>query len=43
MNNIIVMPMIIPLLTGIFLIFLRSYVKVQRVLKYPFDCVDGDC
>ncbi|MEK4405188.1 Na+/H+ antiporter subunit D [Sporosarcina sp. FSL K6-6792] len=30
MNNIIVMPMIIPLLTGILLVFLRPYVKVQR-------------
>ena len=30
MNNIVVMPMIIPLLTGILLIFLRSYIKVQR-------------
>ena len=33
MNNIVVMPMIIPLLTGILLIFLRSYVKIQRVLS----------
>ena len=32
MNNIIVMPMIIPLLTGVILIFLRPFVKVQRVL-----------
>ena len=33
MNNIIVMPMIIPLLTGILLVFLRSYVVVQRVFS----------
>lgn len=33
MNNIIVMPMIIPLLTGIILIFLRSYTKTQRVFS----------
>ncbi len=33
MNNIIVMPMIIPLLTGILLVFLRPYVKVQRVFS----------
>lgn len=33
MNNIIVMPMLIPLLTGILLIFLRPYVKVQRVFS----------
>ncbi|MFS0577186.1 Na+/H+ antiporter subunit D [Sporosarcina sp. 179-K 3D1 HS] len=33
MNNSIVMPMIIPLLTGIVLIFLRPYVRVQRMLS----------
>jgi multicomponent Na+:H+ antiporter subunit D len=33
MNNIVVMPMIIPLLTGILLIFLRSHVRIQRVLS----------
>ena len=33
MNNIVVMPMIIPLLTGILLVFLRPYVKVQRVFS----------
>lgn len=33
MNNIIVMPMIIPLLTGILLVFLRPYVKVQRAFS----------
>ncbi|MBO1911859.1 cation:proton antiporter, partial [Microvirga sp. 3-52] len=33
MNNIVVLPMVIPLLVGIILIFLRSYVKVQRVLS----------
>ncbi|WP_432361796.1 Na+/H+ antiporter subunit D [Sporosarcina sp. UB5] len=33
MNNIIVMPMIIPLVTGIILIFLRHFVKTQRVLS----------
>lgn len=33
MNNIVVMPMIIPLLTGVILVFLRPYVKVQRVLS----------
>lgn len=32
MNNILVMPMIIPLLTGIILVFLRHYIKTQRVL-----------
>lgn len=33
MSNIIVMPMIIPLLTGVFLVFLRPYVKVQRAVS----------
>lgn len=33
MNNIIAMPMIIPLLTGVILVFLRPYIKVQRVLS----------
>ncbi|WP_252504568.1 Na+/H+ antiporter subunit D [Sporosarcina sp. Marseille-Q4943] len=33
MNNILVMPMIIPLLTGIILVFLRPYVNTQRVLS----------
>jgi len=33
MNNIIVMPMIIPLLTGILLVFLRPYVKIQRAFS----------
>lgn len=30
MNNIIVLPMIIPLLTGIILIFLRKFIRTQR-------------
>ncbi len=34
MNNIIVMPMIIPLLTGIVLVFLRPYIKIQRMLTF---------
>lgn len=33
MNNIIALPMIIPLLTGIILVFLRHYTKTQRVLS----------
>ena len=33
MNNILVLPMVLPILTGIFLIFLRPYVKVQRVVS----------
>ncbi|MCJ8007357.1 Na+/H+ antiporter subunit D [Lederbergia wuyishanensis] len=30
MNNILVMPMVIPLITGIILIFLRSFINLQR-------------
>lgn len=33
MNNVIVLPMIIPLLTGIFLVFLRPYIKTQRLFS----------
>lgn len=34
MNNILVMPMVIPLLTAVALIFLRPYIKLQRVLTF---------
>ncbi|AOV06638.1 Na+/H+ antiporter subunit D [Sporosarcina ureilytica] len=34
MNNIVAMPMMIPLLTGIILVFLRPFVKVQRVVSF---------
>jgi multicomponent Na+:H+ antiporter subunit D len=33
MNNIVVMPMVIPLLTGILLVFLRSRVKIQQLFS----------
>src|SRR5690625_1202107 len=33
MNNILVLPMIIPLLTGILLVFLRRFIHVQRWLS----------
>ncbi|NYF25917.1 Na+/H+ antiporter subunit D [Sporosarcina sp. JAI121] len=33
MNNIVVMPMVVPLLTGILLVFLRSQVKIQQLLS----------
>lgn len=33
MNNIVVLPMVIPLLTAIVLFFLRPFVKIQRVLS----------
>ena len=32
MNNIIVLPMVIPLLTGVFLVFFRSNILFQRFL-----------
>jgi len=34
MNNILVMPLIIPLLTAVVLVFLRPYVILQRVLAF---------
>jgi len=34
MNNILVVPVIIPLLTAVLLIFLRAHVKIQRVLAF---------
>ncbi|WP_438313337.1 Na+/H+ antiporter subunit D [Sporosarcina sp. FA9] len=34
MNNIIVLPMIIPLLTGILLVFIRNSVRLQRILSF---------
>ncbi|WP_077326536.1 Na+/H+ antiporter subunit D [Virgibacillus siamensis] len=34
MNNILVLPMAIPVLTGIVLIFLRSYIGVQRWISF---------
>ncbi|WP_144510856.1 Na+/H+ antiporter subunit D [Bacillus sp. FJAT-22090] len=33
MNNIIVLPLIVPIIVGIVLVFLRPYVKVQRVIS----------
>ncbi len=33
MNNIIVLPLIIPIITGIFLVFLREQVKLQRIIS----------
>lgn len=33
MNNIIVLPLIIPIMVGVFLVFLRPYVRVQRVIS----------
>ncbi|MGN7386436.1 Na+/H+ antiporter subunit D [Sporosarcina sp. SAFN-015] len=41
MNNIIVMPMIIPLLTGIILVFLRPYVIIQRVVAIASSIATG--
>ncbi|PID01223.1 Na+/H+ antiporter subunit D [Sporosarcina sp. P2] len=33
MNNILVLPMILPVLVGVMLVFLRPYIRVQRVLS----------
>lgn len=33
MNNILILPMIMPLLTGVILVFIRNYIKVQRWLS----------
>ncbi|MER2170431.1 MAG: Na+/H+ antiporter subunit D, partial [Psychrobacillus psychrodurans] len=33
MNNLIVLPLIIPIIVGIILVFLRPYVKWQRVIS----------
>ena len=33
MNNIIVLPLIIPIMVGVLLVFLRPYVKAQRVIS----------
>lgn len=33
MSNIVVLPMIVPILTAIFLVFLRDYIKLQRVIS----------
>ncbi|MCR2822690.1 Na+/H+ antiporter subunit D [Lederbergia panacisoli] len=33
MNNILVLPMVIPLMAGIILVFLRSYIRLQRWLS----------
>ncbi|MBO1002201.1 Na+/H+ antiporter subunit D [Pseudogracilibacillus auburnensis] len=30
MNNLIVLPMVLPLLTGVFIVFFKSYIQVQR-------------
>ncbi|CAM3951612.1 Na+/H+ antiporter subunit D [Lederbergia lenta] len=34
MNNILVLPMVIPVLTGIILVFLRSFVRIQRWISF---------
>ncbi|PIC79495.1 Na+/H+ antiporter subunit D [Sporosarcina sp. P18a] len=33
MNNLLVLPMILPVLVGVILVFLRPYIRVQRVLS----------
>ena len=34
MSNIIVLPMIVPIITAIFLVFLRDYIKLQRIISF---------
>jgi len=34
MNNLIVLPLIIPILVGVILVFLRPYLRLQRVLSF---------
>ena len=34
MNNIIVLPLIVPIMTAIFLVFLRDYIKLQRIISF---------
>lgn len=33
MNNIIVLPMIVPIITAILLVFLRDFIKLQRIIS----------
>jgi len=33
MNNIIVLPLIIPIITGVLLVFLKDYIKLQRIIS----------
>lgn len=41
MNNLLVLPMVIPLLTGIFLIFIRRYVKLQKWISISMMIVNA--
>lgn len=34
MSNIIVLPMIVPIMTAIFLVFLRDHIKLQRIISF---------
>ena len=34
MSNVIVLPMIVPIMTAIFLVFLRDYIKLQRIISF---------
>ncbi|MEK4227980.1 Na+/H+ antiporter subunit D [Solibacillus sp. FSL H8-0538] len=34
MNNILVLPLIVPIITAIFLVFLRDYIKLQRIVSF---------
>src|SRR5690625_7968474 len=41
MNNLIVMPMVIPLLTGVLLIFYRKFTHRQRWITFSFLLVNA--
>ncbi|WP_087973757.1 Na+/H+ antiporter subunit D [Oceanobacillus rekensis] len=41
MNNILVMPMVIPVMVGILLIFLRPYIKAQRWISFSTMIVNA--
>lgn len=41
MNNLIVLPMVIPLLTGIFLVFIKDYINLQRWITFIALLMNG--
>lgn len=41
MNNLIVLPMVIPLLVGVLLVFLRSFIKLQQWITFIFLLINA--
>lgn len=41
MNNLVVLPLLLPVLTGILLIFLRQYIRVQRKVSFWMTLVNA--